>query len=143
MDANLKPISYDRGTSASICLVRKSGDQTSLHFANVGDTRVILCRGGKAVRLTNDHTVADEREKNRLDSCRAYTKCNDKIRGLVRHTRALGDHVVKQWVISTPHYVEMELSPEDSFLLFVSRSLCAVIEDEEATEIAQGKALQI
>jgi protein phosphatase PTC1 len=140
LDARIKSISYDRGTSASVCLVRKGDDQSFLHFANVGDTRAILCRRGKAVRLTQDHTIADEKEKGRLEACRAYLKSNDKIRGLVRHTRALGDHVVKQWVISTPHYSEIELSPDDSFFLLVSHGLCAVMTDQEAVEIAQSKS---
>eukprot|EP00291_Cryptomonas_curvata_P026284 CAMPEP_0172175994 /NCGR_PEP_ID=MMETSP1050-20130122/14548_1 /TAXON_ID=233186 /ORGANISM="Cryptomonas curvata, Strain CCAP979/52" /LENGTH=246 /DNA_ID=CAMNT_0012848181 /DNA_START=60 /DNA_END=797 /DNA_ORIENTATION=+ len=140
MDGCLKSVAYDRGASASTCLVRKYDRKTLLHFANVGDTRVILCRGGKAVRLTLDHTISDEKERARVQACPAYKNSNDKIRGLSRHTRALGNHVVKQWVISTPHYIEMELSPEDSFLLLVSRRLCDAIKDQEAVEIARGAA---
>jgi serine/threonine protein phosphatase PrpC len=98
-------------------------------------------RGGKAVRLTQDHTIANEQEKGRLDACRAYVKSNDKIRGLVRYTRALGDHVVKQWVISTPYYAEIELSHDDTFLLLLSHGLSAVMADQDAAQIAQSKSM--
>ncbi len=141
MDGNLKSIAYDRGTSASTCLVRKFDGRTVLHFANVGDTRVILCRSGMALRLTLDHTTSNERERTRVQACPAYKSSNDTIRKLCRHTRALGDHVVKQWVISTPHYTEMELSPEDSFLLLVNRRLCDAVKDQEAVEIARGESI--
>lgn len=40
------------GCTAATCLVRKEDGRKILHTANVGDTRVVLCSGRKALRLT-------------------------------------------------------------------------------------------
>lgn len=34
-----------------------------LYVANLGDTRSVLCRGGKAVRVSRDHKPMDEEDR--------------------------------------------------------------------------------
>lgn len=48
------------GTTATVCLLRNS---VELVVAHVGDSRAILCRDGKAQRLTIDHTGELKSEK--------------------------------------------------------------------------------
>jgi protein phosphatase PTC1 len=40
--------------------------QRILYTANVGDARIVLCRGGKALRLSYDHKGSDENEGKRV-----------------------------------------------------------------------------
>ena len=40
--------------------------QRMLYTANVGDARIVLCRGGKALRLSYDHKGSDENEGRRV-----------------------------------------------------------------------------
>jgi len=58
------------GTTAVQCLVHgkdvKGG--LDLTIANVGDSRIVLCRGGKAVRLSNDHKPDRKDEKLRIEN---------------------------------------------------------------------------
>lgn len=50
------------GTTATVALLR---DGIELVVASVGDSRAMLCRKGKAVKLTVDHTPERKDEKER------------------------------------------------------------------------------
>lgn len=50
------------GTTATVALLR---DGIELVVASVGDSRALLCRKGKAVKLTIDHTPERKEEKER------------------------------------------------------------------------------
>ena len=135
MDDMMSSVFLDRGTSATVCILR---EMKFLHVANVGETRAILCRGTKAIRLTQDHTRSDEKEKTRLANCIAYTESSRRIQGLIRQTRAFGDHLLKDWIINTPHYLETRLESDDTHVIFLSSSVAAVIEDQDAVNLVLG-----
>lgn len=50
------------GTTATVALLR---DGIELVVASVGDSRALLCRKGKAMKLTIDHTPERKEEKDR------------------------------------------------------------------------------
>ena len=50
------------GTTATVALLR---DGIELVVASVGDSRAMLCRKGKALKLTVDHTPERKDEKER------------------------------------------------------------------------------
>lgn len=52
------------GTTATVALLR---DGIELVVASVGDSRALLCRKGKPVKLTIDHTPERKEEKQRYD----------------------------------------------------------------------------
>ena len=138
MDEHLISSAPDRGTSASVCIVENNEDSCRVYFANTGDTRAILGCSSKAVRLNRDHTPKDESEAKRLQQCQAYVKSDFRVQKLSRLSRALGDHLLKKWVISTPHFSEHQLVPEQDILLLLSRSVAAVINDQEAIDLTNG-----
>lgn len=45
------------GSTVAAALVRVEGGKRFLHTANCGDARIVLCRDGKAKRMTVDHKV--------------------------------------------------------------------------------------
>lgn len=53
------------GTTATVALLR---DGIELVVASVGDSRALLCRKGKAMKLTIDHTPERKDEKERYIS---------------------------------------------------------------------------
>lgn len=59
------------GTTATVALLR---DGIELVVASVGDSRAILCRKGKSIKLTIDHTPErkDEKERYRLQLMRMF-----------------------------------------------------------------------
>lgn len=50
------------GSTAICCLVTKK----HLYFANCGDSRAVLCRGGKVTLCTHDHKPANPGERDRI-----------------------------------------------------------------------------
>jgi serine/threonine protein phosphatase PrpC len=141
MDDRLKTTAVDRGTSATTCLVRKHDDVLRLHVANVGNTRAVLCRGATAIRLTEDHNQTSEGEKARLDASKSYMRTSKRIRQLLPSSRALGDHLLKDWVISKPHYLTCELTPDDSFLILTTSKVTDVIADDDVATTTRGESM--
>ena len=50
--------------------------------------------------------------------------------------RALGDHLLKDWVISTPHYFACDLTPDDSLVVCTTSSISDVLSDQDIADIA-------
>ena len=142
MDDRLKTTAVDRGTSATTCLVRNHDGKFRLYVANVGSTRAVLCRESTVLRLTEDHNQTIGAEKARLDTCKAYIRTSERIRQLLPSSRALGDHLLKDWVISKPHYLAFDLTPNDSLLVLTTTNITDVINDDEIAEITRGEPPQ-
>lgn len=54
-------------------------------------------------------------------------------------TRAIGDHCMKQWIISTPHVAVLELEPGDDYLVLACDGVWDVVKDEEAIAFLKEK----
>ena len=93
------------------CLVRMEGQVRKLYAANAGDARAVLCRNGAAVRITRDHKASDQAEQERVQQSGGWVSMN-RVHGVLAVSRALGDHAMKQSVISEPNFWEGELTGE-------------------------------
>jgi protein phosphatase PTC1 len=51
-----------------------------LYTANAGDARGVLCRAGKAVRLTYDHKGSDKQEAKRIVDAGGFV-LNNRVNG--------------------------------------------------------------
>lgn len=91
--------------------------QRVLYTANVGDARIILCRAGKALRLSYDHKGSDENEGKRIVNAGGLI-LNNRVNGVLAVTRALGDAYIKDLVTGHPYTTETVIHPEsDEFLI--------------------------
>lgn len=54
--------------------------QRVLYTANVGDARIVLCRAGKALRLSYDHKGSDENESRRISNAGGLI-LNNRVNG--------------------------------------------------------------
>ncbi|KAI9802753.1 MAG: hypothetical protein M1825_002775 [Sarcosagium campestre] len=91
--------------------------QRVLYTANVGDARVVLCRGGKALRLSYDHKGSDELEGKRVTNAGGLI-INNRVNGVLAVTRALGDSYMKDLVTGHPYTTETIVQPEsDEFII--------------------------
>lgn len=61
-----------------------------LHVANVGDCRAVLCRGGKAVAITRDHTPTVPSEAARVEAAGGFVS-RGRVNGILGVSRSFGD----------------------------------------------------
>src|SRR5262245_56993979 len=63
-----------------------------LYVANVGDTRALLRRGGKAVRLTYDHKPYNPEEVKRIRDVGGFVSGDvGRVNGVIAVARSIGD----------------------------------------------------
>ena len=117
------------------------GNQCSKHrtllSANIGDSRAVLSRDGRAVNLTRDHKPNDHQEKERILAM-GETIQWDRLSKVYRVrnlslSRAIGDKYAKPVVsseVEINHYPVVDKS--DEFVLLASDGLWDVMSSEEA-----------
>lgn len=95
-----------------------------LYTANVGDARIILCRSGKALRLSYDHKGSDENEGRRIANAGGLI-LNNRVNGVLAVTRALGDAYMKDLVTGHPYTTETVVQPDtDEFIILACDGVC-------------------
>ncbi|KAF1962058.1 PP2C-domain-containing protein [Byssothecium circinans] len=112
--------------------------QRVLYTANVGDARIVLCRNGRALRLSYDHKGSDENEGRRVASAGGLI-LNNRVNGVLAVTRALGDAYMKDLVTGHPYTTETVIQPDqDEFLILACDGLWDVCSDQEAVDLVRG-----
>ena len=87
---------YKCGSTALNCYI----EDNKICIANVGDSRAILCNN-TCIELSTTHNIDNEKEKSRIEELGGVF--DDRyVQGVLNMTRAIGDHDVKKYVISTP-----------------------------------------
>lgn len=105
------------GLTAIPRLQDKAVRQRVLYTANVGDARIVLCRNGKALRLSYDHKGSDENEGRRIVNAGGLI-LNNRVNGVLAVTRALGDAYLKDLVTGHPYTTETVIQPDgDEFII--------------------------
>jgi protein phosphatase PTC1 len=98
-------------------LQNEASRQRVLYTANVGDARIVLCRNGRALRLSYDHKGSDENEGRRVASAGGLI-LNNRVNGVLAVTRALGDAYMKDLVTGHPYTTETVIqADQDEFLI--------------------------
>ncbi|KAG5979505.1 hypothetical protein E4U55_005095 [Claviceps digitariae] len=111
--------------------------QRVLYTANVGDARIILCRGGKALRLSYDHKGSDENEGKRIANAGGLI-LNNRVNGVLAVTRALGDVYVKDLVTGHPYTTETVIQHDlDEFIIIACDGLWDVCSDQDAVDLVR------
>ncbi|XP_014768388.1 protein phosphatase 1K, mitochondrial isoform X1 [Octopus bimaculoides] len=125
------------GTTATVCLLKNS---VGLVIGHVGDSCAILCRQGKAVRLTQDHDPEVEEEASRIKKCGGFISLNSlgrsHVNGRLAMTRSIGDLDLKPYgVTAKPDILTMEVKhSKDAFLVLASDGLTFVLADQEIVD---------
>jgi len=104
-------------SQSEVRLREAASRQRVLYTANVGDARIVLCRNGKALRLSYDHKGSDENEGKRVAGAGGLI-LNNRVNGVLAVTRALGDAYMKDLVTGHPYTTETVIQPDiDEFLI--------------------------
>lgn len=122
------------GTTATVALLQ---DGIELVVASVGDSRALLCRKGKAVKLTVDHTPERKDEKERIKKCGGFVAWNSigqpHVNGRLAMTRSIGDlDLKKNGVIAEPETKRIKLHhASDSFLVLTTDGINFMVNSQE------------
>jgi protein phosphatase PTC1 len=122
------------GSTSVTCIVREEDGKKMLHVANVGDSRAVLARGGKALRLTIDHKATLPEEAKRITEAGGFIGRNKRVNGVLAISRALGDHMLKEnnVVTAEPYVDQLELETGDTHVLLACDGVWDVMTDQEA-----------
>lgn len=128
----------DAGSTASTAVL--VGDR--LLVANVGDSRAVVCRAGKAVPLSIDHKPNRKEERQRIEKAGGVVMWSGtwRVGGVLAVSRAFGDRLLKQYVVAEPDLQEEIIDDEVDFLVLASDGLWDVVSNQDAVNMVQSIA---
>ncbi|MED6212672.1 hypothetical protein PIB30_085769, partial [Stylosanthes scabra] len=90
----------DDGSTASTAVLIDS----HLYVANVGDSRTIISKAGKAIALSEDHKPNRSDERKRIENAGGVVMWAGtwRVGGVLAMSRAFGNRMLKQFVVAEP-----------------------------------------
>jgi len=139
------------GCTALVCCVRPE----AITVANAGDCRAVLCRGGKAIDLSEDHKPNLPGELARIQragGCILEQRCPRgsvyRVNGDLSLSRALGDLRYKQnsslrpqdqLISSAPDVRTFRRQPNDEFLVLACDGVWDVLSSQQAVDFVRAR----
>ncbi|KAM3865236.1 protein phosphatase Mn(2+)-dependent 1K [Diretmus argenteus] len=126
------------GSTATVALLR---DGIELVVGSVGDSRAMLCRKGKALKLTVDHTPERKDERERIKKSGGFVTWNSlgqpHVNGRLAMTRSIGDFDLKNMgVIAEPETKRISLHhAHDSFLALTTDGINFIVNSQEICDV--------
>ena len=146
LDEKIKSLNLPKvGSTANISYIDRKNGKRYLHCANVGDTRSILVKRNRTIRLSYDDRVSDPKERERIIK-QGGVIFDERIYGQLMLSRCFGDWGLKKYgVIVSPHVANIELSSDDLFLIIATDGVWDVLSDEEIINLTKtnSNALEI
>ena len=128
---------YQVGSTGCIVYLTIENSQKILYCANVGDTRAVLIKNNKGVRLTYDDRASDPKEHERIVSHGGIV-FGGRVYGQLMLSRAFGDWELKTYgVICEPHIIRYEIEDEDNYLVIATDGVFDVLEDEDVCQLSK------
>ncbi|XP_034425220.1 protein phosphatase 1K, mitochondrial [Hippoglossus hippoglossus] len=126
------------GTTATVALLR---DGVEMVVGSVGDSRAMLCRKGRAIKLTKDHTPDRKDERQRIQRFGGFVTWNSvgqaNVNGRLAMTRSIGDfHLKNSGVIAEPDTRRQTVQhANDSFLALTTDGINFLLSDQEVCDV--------
>ncbi|KAM4536488.1 protein phosphatase 1K, mitochondrial isoform 1-T2 [Odontesthes bonariensis] len=126
------------GTTATVAMLR---DGVELVVGSVGDSRAMLCRKGRAKKLTIDHTPDRKDEIQRIKRLGGFVTWNSvgqaNVNGRLAMTRSIGDfHLKSSGVIAEPETQRLMIQhAKDSFLALTTDGINFLLSDQEICDV--------
>lgn len=108
----------------------------SLYVAWLGDSQVVLSKGGQAAQLMSPHKPDREDERQRIEAlggCVVYFGAW-RVNGSLSVSRAIGDAEHKPYISGEPEVEEFILEGDEDFLILACDGLWDVVKPPEAVE---------
>ncbi|KAA8533633.1 hypothetical protein F0562_030933 [Nyssa sinensis] len=125
----------DDGSTASTAVLVGN----HLYVANVGDSRTITSKAGKAIPLSDDHKPNRSDERKRIENAGGVVMWAGtwRVGGVLAMSRAFGNRMLKQFVVAEPEIQDLQIDEEFEFLVLASDGLWDVVPNEDAVSLAR------
>ena len=137
---------FNRGCTSCVCIIDSLTKK--IFFANAGDSRIILSKNGKAIRMSVDHKPDLELEKNRILKAQGWIDENGRINGNLNLSRTLGDLEFKnnknlkpqeQIITAYPDVIEDKIEDDIDFIVIGCDGIWDCIQDQDICDIINDK----
>ncbi|RLM80324.1 catalytic/ protein phosphatase type 2C/ protein serine/threonine phosphatase [Panicum miliaceum] len=127
LESELSAFRDDGSTASTAVLV---GDH--LYVANVGDSRAVISKAGKAMALSEDHKPNRIDERKRIENAGGIVIWAGtwRVGGVLAMSRAFGNRLLKPYVVAEPEIQEEQVNGELECLVLASDGLWDVVENE-------------
>jgi len=134
----------DDGTTAVAALVVADAHKgaapgaTKVFVANAGDSRaVVVKRSGRVQPLTEDHKPNRPDEMARIRAAGGTVQFFGvwRVQGVLAVSRAIGDRMLKPYVISSPEVTQYCVTPHDQYLVLATDGLWDVLSSTEVASV--------
>ncbi|VAH45345.1 hypothetical protein VPH35_028506 [Triticum aestivum] len=123
-----------RGGSTAVTVILLNGE--TLVVANVGDSRAVVCEGGRARQLSVDHQPL--RERDAIESRGGFvTEMHGdvpRVDASLAMSRAFGDRKLKEHISSDPDVAIEHVGDDTEFVVVASDGLWKVMSSQEAVD---------
>jgi protein phosphatase 1L len=111
-----------------------------LIVANVGDSRAVLSRSGKAYPMSEDHKPNRADERQRIEEAGGVVVWAGtwRVGGVLAVSRAFGDRLLKKYVVAEPDVLEENLTGDDTLLIMATDGLWDVISNQDAISMVRN-----
>ncbi|CAN6194997.1 unnamed protein product [Urochloa humidicola] len=126
----------DGSTALAAVLIGKR-----LYVANVGDSRAVASKAGKAVPLSKDHKPNRKDERKRVEDAGGVVIWDDtwRVGGILAMSRAFGNRMLKEYVIAEPDIQEEEVNSDLEYLILATDGLWDVVRNEDAVALLKAE----
>lgn len=127
-----------QGLGSGACCITALIEGKDIVVSNLGDCRGVLCRGGTAEALTNDHRAGQEDERRRIEDKGGFVQHHRgawRVHGILAVSRSIGDAHLKDWVLAEPDTKIISLTKDMEYLVLASDGLWGEVGNQEAAEI--------
>jgi protein phosphatase 1L len=132
----------EQGTASGAAAAGLYIHQRAFLAANVGDVRIVVGEGRRAIRLTNDHKPDLPEERARIEAQGGVVVFLDvaRVQGSLAMSRSLGDAGLKPFVTAEPRVVEGRLGRKNDVAVIACDGLWDVVTAEEALAVARNSS---
>eukprot|EP01025_Chloroclados_australasicus_P029990 TRINITY_DN299_c0_g3_i1.p1 TRINITY_DN299_c0_g3~~TRINITY_DN299_c0_g3_i1.p1 ORF type:complete len:742 (-),score=61.22 TRINITY_DN299_c0_g3_i1:1314-3461(-) len=122
------------GSTALVVVLSRN----TIYVANCGDSRAVVCRGGQAYPLSDDHKADRKDEVERVEKLGGQILFWNGVRvmGVLNMTRAIGDSQLKPYITSDPEITVLRRHADDQIIIMASDGLWDVFGNQEACNLA-------
>lgn len=132
------------GGSTAVCVWIRGN---FLIIANTGDSRAVMCVGGKAVPLSFDHKPDNPEEQTRISRAGGVVQ-GGRVEGVLAVSRSFGDYMFKtnsnlkladQMVTALPDVRIVQLTEKAEFIIMGSDGLWDCVSNQRVVDMVKEK----